>query len=238
MPVSASAGSMFRVAGAPECTPTPLTVAEVRRVVCLPAFIRSADPIARKTHVPPDWAIQSPDFAGKCGKANLRHPCRPPQSPGKIPFCFEHFSWLRNQRQLTLSYRVLPPNRRKAARNGASLSADRVQLPENARLFGLGQGSEAPDPIYKKLSLINALAKRSALLHRFLSGRWPRSRRASGDLGRDCAIPSVRLAAQEGRDLKLILIHSLLHRSLPAMLVEPLRRRPFGVFRNRLMAGL
>jgi hypothetical protein len=39
MPVLASAGSIFSVAGAPEWTPTPLTVAEVRSVVCLPAFI-------------------------------------------------------------------------------------------------------------------------------------------------------------------------------------------------------
>ena len=45
---------------------------------------------------------------------------------------------------------------------------------------------------------------------------------------------SVRLPAQECGDLKLILLVLVMHRRrLPAMLVETLRRRPFGVFGHR-----
>ena len=58
---------------------------------------------------------QIPDFAGKRRKANLRQRAGPPPSPSKIPFCYEHFRRRQNHRQLTLSYQVLPSNRRKGA---------------------------------------------------------------------------------------------------------------------------
>src|ERR1700719_4790867 len=48
----------------------------------------------------------------------------------------------------------------------------------------------------------------------------------------------VRLPAQEGRDVELVLFGLVMHRSLPAVLVEPLRRRwgrrALGIFGNRL----
>jgi len=39
----------------------------------------------------------------------------PPPPSAEIPLVVEQFSPWANHRQLTLSYRVLPPNRRKAA---------------------------------------------------------------------------------------------------------------------------
>ena len=47
---------------------------------------------------------------------------------------------------------------------------------------------------------------------------------------------SVRLAAQESRDLELIVIDLVMHRGCPAVLVEPLRNAAFGVFGDRLPA--
>src|SRR5580693_4271751 len=56
----------------------------------------------------------------------------------------------------------------------------------------------------------------------------------------------VRLPAQEGRDVELVLFGLVMHRSLPAVLVEPLGRsvgrslgrslgrRTLGIFGNRL----
>ena len=48
---------------------------------------------------------------------------------------------------------------------------------------------------------------------------------------------SVSLTAQEGRDFQLIVLSRVIHRSLPAVLIEPLRSRPrrgwaLGVFRD------
>src|SRR5580700_6738103 len=52
----------------------------------------------------------------------------------------------------------------------------------------------------------------------------------------------VRLPAQEGRDVELVLFGLVMHRSLPAVLVEPLRcrlgRRALGIFGNRLRTRL
>ena len=44
---------------------------------------------------------------------------------------------------------------------------------------------------------------------------------------------SVRLPAQECRDVELILLARVMHRGLPAMLVEPLRCRTPGIFGDR-----
>ena len=62
-------------------------------------------------------------------------------------------------------------------------------------------------------------------------GYRPAGNRRSGAL--------VRLAAQEGRDLELIVFHRVMHRRRPAVLVEPLRRRTLddralGVIRDRV----
>ena len=51
---------------------------------------------------------------------------------------------------------------------------------------------------------------------------------------------SVRLAAQEGRDLQVILVDRIVHRRRPSVRVEPLRRRPgrggaLGIFGNRVV---
>ena len=45
---------------------------------------------------------------------------------------------------------------------------------------------------------------------------------------------SVGLPAQEGRDFELIVIRRIMHRSLPAVQIEPLVAGPLGVFRDRL----
>ncbi len=44
---------------------------------------------------------------------------------------------------------------------------------------------------------------------------------------------SVRLPAQERRNVELVLFAGVMHRALPAMLVEPLRGRPLGIFGDR-----
>src|SRR4029450_2518477 len=56
--------------------------------------------------------------------------------------------------------------------------------------------------------------------------------------GAETALSSVRLPAQERRDVELIVIHGLMHRGRPPMevaaLVRALWRRPLGVFGNRV----
>src|SRR5262249_42291012 len=45
---------------------------------------------------------------------------------------------------------------------------------------------------------------------------------------------SIRLPAEERRDIKLVFLAAVMHRHLPTMLVEPLGRRTLGIFRDRL----
>src|SRR5581483_7255619 len=119
MPVSASAGSIVRVAGEPECTPIPLTAVCWRSVVCRPAFItmaRSSEPHAREACTPSGTGMVPflPKMTEDIFGGAHRHP---PDKPAKIPLICEHFNARPNQRQFTVSYRLLPPNRRKAASN-------------------------------------------------------------------------------------------------------------------------
>src|SRR5262249_24880313 len=71
----------------------------------------------------------------------------------------------------------------------------------------------------------------------FANATGPR-RSFRGPSSRPFDAPSIGLAAQEGRDVELIVIHRVVHRSLASMLIEPLRRRPFGVFRHRLLRAI
>ncbi len=45
----------------------------------------------------------------------------------------------------------------------------------------------------------------------------------------------VRLPAQEGRNVELVFLASVMHRRLPSVLVETLRRRTLGVFGYRFL---
>jgi hypothetical protein len=49
---------------------------------------------------------------------------------------------------------------------------------------------------------------------------------------------SARLSAQECRDFELILFVLVMHKSLAAVLIQPLRRRTLGVVGDRLLARL
>jgi hypothetical protein len=61
----------------------------------------------------------SPYFASVVGRKAPRHKPHTPATTGKIPFIEEDFNLEVNHRQLTLSYRLLPPKRRNAAENAA-----------------------------------------------------------------------------------------------------------------------
>jgi hypothetical protein len=60
-----------------------------------------------------------------------------PDKNWQIPLTCEQFNPRRNQRQLTLSYQLLPLKRRKAAQNA---TADRPSLPEKPP-FATGNGN-------------------------------------------------------------------------------------------------
>src|SRR5579883_2906975 len=49
---------------------------------------------------------------------------------------------------------------------------------------------------------------------------------------------SIRLPAQESGYVQLVLFAAVMHRSLPPMLVEPLRRGTLGIFGHRLRPRL
>ena len=51
------------------------------------------------------------------------------------------------------------------------------------------------------------------------------------------AEPLIRLPAQEGGDVQLVFLHRIMHRSGPAVLVEPLMRGPAGILGDRFGAG-
>src|SRR5262249_15009827 len=94
------------------------------------------------------------------------------------------------------------------------------------------------------------------VIRRFLNGQFPpvkssiyrphlgwavqQNRRAPagrpGPVVNNRARRLLGLAAQESRDLELIVGVVVMHRRRPAMLVEALRRSPLGIFRHRLDA--
>jgi hypothetical protein len=109
---------MVRVAGEPECTPMPLTAVCRRNVVCLPAFMPKS--ATRQISVHAKRAAledRRSSFCQKCRRIVVaaRAASPPPQS-AEIPLVDEQFSAGTNHRQLTVSYQVLPPKGRKAAR--------------------------------------------------------------------------------------------------------------------------
>lgn len=59
--------------------------------------------------------------------------------------------------------------------------------------------------------------------------RWPH-----GHCQRGAALSSVRLPAQEGWNVELIRFSRVMHSTGPAVMVQSLRRGPFGVFGDRL----
>lgn len=61
----------------------------------------------------------SPYFASVVGRKAPRLKPHTPATTGKIPFTKKDFNLAVNHRQLTLSYRLLPPKRRNAAENAA-----------------------------------------------------------------------------------------------------------------------
>jgi hypothetical protein len=48
------------------------------------------------------------------------------------------------------------------------------------------------------------------------------------------AAGSIRLPAEERRDIKLVFLAAVMHRHLPTVLVQSLRGRTLGIFGDRL----
>ena len=136
MPVSASAGCMVSVAGEPGMDAN----AADRGLVAqrgLPAGFharseRPSDPRCTRS-VQPSRTRTSPLFAKNVGGIVSRPSPQPPATSAEIPFVGEHFSASTNHRQLTLSYRLLPPKRRNAARNATLADLCRQRLCAAAR---------------------------------------------------------------------------------------------------------
>ena len=117
----------------------------------LPASLHSSclPPHANARAAPPD--PQHPSISPvKCRKVNLRQIAGPP-SPGKIPFCCEHFRRGVNHRQLTLSYRLLPFNRRKAPKRGLCHRPSAGQTPEHTPFRGFDRRFTAAEQLLKTL---------------------------------------------------------------------------------------
>jgi hypothetical protein len=173
---------------------------------------------------------------------NLGDRIAPPRPrSAKIPLTLEEFSVDAIPRQLTLSYRLLPPKRRKSA-SMATCGTARACINRMAVTSRIGAGDKpcgAHRPKkqhFKSLvyvaNSVDADARRTGMLRYEpvpAHGPGPRSQ-----VGRQ---HSVRLPAQECRDFKLVVIHRLLHRQCwPAVDIKALRRRcrrPSGVLRDR-----
>ena len=138
--------------------------------------------------------------------------------------------------QLTVSYQLLPRSGRSL---GSKVAQYRLRV-QGCRKSSSAAGLPAPNRRAAVAPCRNATkAPRFRSFRHNCHGRraaaWasaPRPHRA-GQAPPNTA--SVRLPAQEGRDLELILLILVMHRRrLPAVLVKALRRRPLGVFGHGL----
>ena len=75
----------------------------------------------------------------------------------------------------------------------------------------------------------------SSVERRRRTGAWPRS---PPRLQLTPQRASIGLPAQEGRDVELVLLAAVMHRRLPSMLVQPLRRRALGILGHRFRTRL
>src|SRR4051794_21230939 len=96
-----------------------------------------------------------------------------------------------------------------------------------------GSATPAPEDVRKSRdwALSSAPYAITAALFRHRSGGpggWRRNRRGYA------ARSSVRLPAQEGRDVELVFLEGVVHRRLPPKRVETLMSRTLGIFRHRL----
>src|SRR5882724_1789706 len=141
-------------------------------------------------------------------------PCAPcsaevPRQEWQIPLTAKQFNARRFERQLTLSYRLLPLNSRNAAQNATARSHVCLKSRQRLQRWHCDAGAAGFSTKTKTQDISNAY-QTTPLKSQAVSDNDPG---ASAGIVLEIQAPgSVRLPAQEGRDLKLIVIHRLMHR--------------------------
>src|SRR6266487_4535141 len=247
-PVPASAGCNVSVTGSPEWTPIPETAARLRSVVCLPAFMpRSAPSPHRLAHdertrsATPDGLPLAVD-----GREFYRADRCRPRSPDAVSPYDEHINHASGQVQFTVFYRLLPlpltTGPQTKFRRWLVLLSD-SEAPSSPQARPRLRESLAPEARGTNNLNPSRAAKTVSPPH---AGRSPqpvgeaKRVRRNADTNAAAWPGSVRLAAQERRDLQVILIDRIVHRCRPAVRVEPLRGRPgrgraLGIFGDRVV---
>ncbi len=120
------------------------------------------------------------------------------------------------RRQLTVSYRLLPFSGRTLVGKAPQKATAAVASP-SARPWGRTPFACTANSALRQTGYPSDL---------------------TAELRQQSGSASVRLPTQECRDFKLILFVLVMHRSLPAVLIEPLRRGALGVFGDGFRAWL
>src|SRR5579885_3903301 len=216
IPASSSAGCSVRVTGRPEWTPMPERAVWSRSVVCLAPFINPF-PRAYPSAAAVPFNKPQPGHISAFNSATTNELWTAAPKEGKSLTRLK----LRPRPGAPPTHHFLPTVTLfcRNCRPQTTASSD-LPYPAAVKVFGPG------------VRRLNAVAESHASTTTYPQNtRGPTPQTGAGPRAGPCG--SVGLAAQEGRDVELIILGRVMHRCRPAMGIEALRRGAAGIFGDR-----